>query len=436
MFIKKDLRKIPTILDEAVDCHVYDAANSSDDENDNTRGNNSHLQDNPKKKRTKREEPLKVLRLGRRKQEFERCVKVLCQPSYAPKLKYLEVLNLYECDIHDLAGFGTMFEAAAPNLETLNLGRNPLTNGIPDEFTKVRSLKHLWLDDCKLTGALPKALLHMPSLESLRLPNNQITHLPVGGIDTNLSSSKNSDGEEFEFDDNQEKSKVVPMLNLKILCLDRNKLGGSHQEKPETTTRNNTETEGGDATMNMDDDDLPSSPAIDADIADAADDEEESSSDNIRGPTFLPSNLAEWAPNLEECYLRHNDFSELGVRKWPSTLKILQVSSNKLTNLDELVGDGASQALTHLYANGNQLESLPEGIMTSHPHLERLVVSHNPPLTEMPQEVWQKLEDYKGDGGDDKRKACQILWQPNPNLKDPGAEECAPEVVDTKMRVC
>jgi Leucine-rich repeat (LRR) protein len=434
MFIKKDLRKIPTILDEAVDCHVYDAANS-DDENDKTRGNRH--QDDPKKKRTKREEPLKVLRLGRRKQEFEHCVKVLCQPSYVPKLKYLEVLNLYECDIHDLEGFGTMFEAAAPNLETLNLGRNPLTNGIPYEFTKVRSLKHLWLDDCKLTGALPKALLHMPNIESLRLPNNQITHLPVGGIDTNLT--KNSDGEEFEFDDNQEKSKVVPMLNLKILCLDRNKLGGSHKEKPEiTTNKTETETEG-DATMNMDEN-LPSSPAnprggaIDADIADAPDDEESSS--DARGPTFLPSNLAEWAPNLEECFLRHNGFFELGVRKWPSTLKILQVSSNKLTNLDELVGDGASQALTHLYANGNRLESLPEGILKTHPHLERLVVSHNPPLTEMPQEVWQRLKDDKGGDDDDKRKACQILWLPNPNLKDPGAEDCVPEVVDSKMRVC
>eukprot|EP00537_Pseudo-nitzschia_pungens_P001235 CAMPEP_0172371080 /NCGR_PEP_ID=MMETSP1060-20121228/40976_1 /TAXON_ID=37318 /ORGANISM="Pseudo-nitzschia pungens, Strain cf. cingulata" /LENGTH=36 /DNA_ID= /DNA_START= /DNA_END= /DNA_ORIENTATION= len=34
MFIKKDLRKIPTILDEAVDCNSYDDENDEDEDDD------------------------------------------------------------------------------------------------------------------------------------------------------------------------------------------------------------------------------------------------------------------------------------------------------------------------------------------------------------------------------------------------------------------
>ena len=143
--------------------------------------------------------------------------------------------------------------------------------------------------------------------------------------------------------------------------------------------------------------------------------------------------MAEWAPNLEECFLRHNKLTELRVTEWPKTLKILQVSSNKLKSLDELVpGMTEESSLTHLYANGNLLQSLPQGILTSHPKLERLVVSHNPPLTDMPQEVWDRVQEEQDD------KSIQILWQPNPNLKEPGTETSS-AFVDTKataMQVC
>jgi Leucine-rich repeat (LRR) protein len=411
MFIKKDLRKIPTILDEAVDCAVYAAA-VSDDENDFSGGNKR------KEKRTKREEPLKALRLGRRKQEFDRCVRVLCSPSYVPKLTQLEVLNLYDCDIHDLNGFGTMFESAAPNLETLNLGRNPLTEGIPDEFARVKSLKHLWLDDCRLKGVLPKALLHLPNLESLRLPNNTITSLEIGGVDANVA--KHRDGEEFEFDDGSSKNPaVIPLSNLKILCLDRNQLGGIQEEETLLAARPTitTDTNDGDSVVDMDED-PPTS--LDGNIGNTT--------------CLLPSNLAEWAPNLEECFLRHNGFAALGVRHWPKTLKILQVSSNRLKSLGELVGDGASPALTHLYANGNALEEVPEEILGCHPKLERLVISHNPPLADLPNEVWSKLKDDENGDGDD--RGAKILWQPNPNLRAPWAESSASATETTNKHVC
>ncbi len=425
MFIKKDLRKIPTILDEAVACEVYDAsiAGDNDDENDNSRGN---IQKDPKAKRTKREEPLRVLKLGRRKQEFEGSVRVLCQPSHAPKLKYLEVLNLYDCDIHDLEGFGSIFSKAAPNLETLNLGRNPLSKGIPDDFAKVKSLKHLWLDDCKLKGAFPKALLQLTNIESLRLPNNQITDLDIGGVDAN-AAKENSDGEEFEFeftgDNDKNTTKVIPLLNLKILCLDRNRLGGSHKGKEATTEKSSTESGEAKSARGMETD--PPTTLGDAPMGENSNDDS-----SVR---FLPSNFAEWAPNLEECFLRHNNLTELRVQNWPKSLKILQISSNQLKGLDDLVGDGRSLSLTHVYANGNHLESIPKNILSCHPTLERLVISHNPPLTHMPEEVWQRLQDTK-DSNDD--NTIEISWQPNPNLRAPGDNADTVENKATNMHVC
>lgn len=432
MFIKKDLRKIPTILDEAVDCDEYDTDTISDD------ANNDH-----KQKRTKREEPLKALRLGRRKQEFMGRVNVLCQPSHAPKLRHLEVLNMYECNIDNLDGFGAMFEMAAPNLHTLNLGRNPLNDGIPDEFSRVRSLKHVWLDDCGLKGALPRALLHLPNIESLRLPNNNITHLPIGGIDTNRNGTTGGDGEEFEFDfeSDAKLQKVIPLSKLKVLCLDRNQLGGGsgldEERKKQQSNNGTTATE------------TPKERSV----ANATNHEDRASAtsggrenkNKRNAATVMPSNLDEWAPNLEELFLRHNGFRKLGISKWPSTLKILHLSSNRLSNLDELMGShgtnlGSSQlpSLTHLYANGNQLERVPEGILTHHLHLKRFVVSHNPPLKELPNEIWSKLGLLPPATENSRRNdaSCKILWQPNRGLSAPTSSNKSEndENGDTRMQ--
>ena len=293
-----------------------------------------------------------------------------------------------------------MFEIASPNLETLNLGRNPLSDGIPAEMAKAQSLKHLWLDDCGLTGSLPRALLNLRNLVTLRVPNNNITDLPIGGINRNID----------EDDNDGTLNAVTPLKHLKILCLDRNRLGG-----------------GGDNGIDMEE-------KQGGGTSSASDSTMLSSSRK----TVLPSNLAEWVPNLEELLLRHNQLSKLGVTEWPSALRILHVSSNRLIDLNELVpavadADDTNEnspsslpsSLTHLYANGNRLERLPKGVLSNHPKLQRLVISHNPPLKELPDEMWKELglfsKDQEADtaNGATHSSSCEILWQPNSNLKPP-----------------
>ena len=461
MFIKKDLRKIATILDDAVDCNTYEKENNEDEnENDNDNTNNT----NNKIKRLKREEPLTVLRLGRRKQEFNGTVQVLCAPTHIPKLKFLHTINLYECNISNLHGFGPMFHVASPNLETINLGRNPIET-IPDDFAEVSpSLKHLWLDDCSLSGEFPRPLLLLKNLVTLRLPNNNITHLNIGGIDTNkTNNNKENDNDDDDDTDNNNKgggsSKVIPLENLKTLCLDRNKLGGGDTFKV-SDQRIGTGTEEKVIDVDIDVDSDNNDDDNDDDDGKKEKEKEEqqlelqqdSSSDSV-----LPSNLAEWLPNLEGLLLRHNQFTKLGVTIWPTTLQVLHISSNQLSNLNEIMGMGMgtmendndndtsmddddndnndTSALlqpsnfTHLYANGNQLQCIPNNILTKHPKLQRFVISHNPPLKELSNEIWNHI-DNNSDNGDENdttndtksSSSCKILWKPNPNLSPPGTK--------------
>jgi Leucine-rich repeat (LRR) protein len=368
MFIKKDLRKIPSILEHAVDCH-----NNNDDETMSTSANatNNDTSHHRDPKRTKVQEPLRELRLSRRSQEFQGTVQVLCQPQYAPKLTALKSLSLYDCQISHLQGLGGMFSASSPELETLNLGRNPISN-IPDDFAKMQSLKHVWMDDCRLEGALPKPLMELRNLESLRLPHNRITEVQL--LEKTLDA----------FD-----TEILPQERLKILCLDRNAL------------------------------------------------------------VELPEKMKEWVPHLEELMVRHNQLKELGSETLPPSLRILHVSSNQLTNLDALMKKGADGTttddaatletshcpnLTHLYANANKLISLPKGIVTAHVYWQRLVISHNDTLHELPEELWEKIDSMAGkDGSDDEDavpEGCAVLWQPNPNLKKPGSEENDGDVAD------
>ncbi|KAG7358546.1 phosphoprotein phosphatase [Nitzschia inconspicua] len=341
MFIKKDLRKIPKILEDAVDCRTNDGDDDADDimmANDENGANNKHNNSEaPDAKRTKVLEPLKELRLSRRFQEFQGTVQILCQPEFAPKLTQLKSLNLYDCQISNLEGLGDMFGTASPNLETLNLGRNPLST-IPDDFAKMKSLKNIWMDDCQLNGPLPKALMKLPQLESLRLPHNNITEIVLleDTVDT--------------FD-----SEVSSQPNLKLLCLDRNSI------------------------------------------------------------TDLPTKMKDWVPNLEELLVRHNRLERLGTNVLPSTLRILHISSNQLTSLDDILHWKHPESndaplshcprLTHIYANSNQLTHIPEGFVTCHSQLQRLVLSHNPPLRQLPQEIWDVLE--QNDEG--ASTACEIL---------------------------
>lgn len=142
MFIKKDLRKIPQIFAEA---------SKADDEE------------------------LTELRLSRRPAEFNGSISALIQPSYAPSLDKLTSLSLYECQISNLDGV-EFFAESCPNLEKMNLGRNPLSS-LPDNLGSIQSLTGIWLDDCEIEGQMPVCLSRLKNLELLRMSNNRITGL-------------------------------------------------------------------------------------------------------------------------------------------------------------------------------------------------------------------------------------------------------------------
>jgi Leucine-rich repeat (LRR) protein len=171
MFIKKDLRKIPVILEEAsaIDESPQDLNNASSEP--------------PASKRVK-QNVLTELNLSKRKAEFQGNVRILCQPSHAPSLRNLVSLSLYDCNISSLEGIGMLGlndegKLGCPNLSTLNLGRNPLKQ-LPDELGKLKySLKELWCDDCQVPGSLPTCILELSELETLYMANNQVTDLPT-----------------------------------------------------------------------------------------------------------------------------------------------------------------------------------------------------------------------------------------------------------------
>ena len=212
MFVKKDLRKIPVIMNDA----MKTMNNGTNVENDNDINNNNSNNNNGPS--------LTELRLARRPTEFKDGLKnVLCQPRYIPALSNLISLSLYDCSISNLDGIGffasspiTTYDEekmdidngsssnnvneetiVCPNLEELNLGRNPLKS-LPDELGSLStSLKSLWLDDCEIEGSLPDCLYQLDKLEMLRISNNRITELNDG---------------------------VGRWKHMKILCLDGNEI--------------------------------------------------------------------------------------------------------------------------------------------------------------------------------------------------------------------
>jgi Leucine-rich repeat (LRR) protein len=164
MFIKKDLRKIPEILEEAA--ARADGGAST---------------------------PLKSLHLAKRKDEFAQGrVKCLTEPSSEAGrgvLRRVEALSLYDCEVRDVAGLG----AALESLEDLNLGRNPLED-LPPDFGGLSNLRRLWLDDCRLSS-LPPCVLELSGLQELRLSHNRLESLP---------------------------SDLHRLLELTVLCVDNN----------------------------------------------------------------------------------------------------------------------------------------------------------------------------------------------------------------------
>ena len=84
------------------------------------------------------------LLLGRRAADFKGNLRRLCQPRFLPRLAGLHTLSLYESGIEDVSGIGVFGEL--PKLADLNLGRNKL-KALPEEFSRLRSLRALWLED-------------------------------------------------------------------------------------------------------------------------------------------------------------------------------------------------------------------------------------------------------------------------------------------------
>eukprot|EP00941_MAST-03F_sp_MAST-3F-sp1_P003817 g3817.t1 len=136
MFVKKDLRKVPEILQ---------------DDND------------------KREEML----LGRRGPEFNGNLNILCKPQNVPQLSNLNHLSLYGNELESVSGIGIL--CTVP-IARLNLGNNHLTE-IPAELGTLTTLKELLVDDNRLS-ALPPSLFELTKLEELRISGNCIKEIP------------------------------------------------------------------------------------------------------------------------------------------------------------------------------------------------------------------------------------------------------------------
>ena len=181
MFVKKDLRKIPRILSDALQSPPE----------------NSDLNEEAQKASI-----LTELRLSRRAAEFNGSISILCNPNYTSVLRNLVKLSLYDCQISSLDNIGFLAfrnadQKVCPSLQDLNIGRNPLKTLPEDLAFFEESLLNLWCDDCQLTGSIPNSVLRLNKLETLRMSNNQIDQIP---------------------------DQVDQLKNLKILCLDGNKI--------------------------------------------------------------------------------------------------------------------------------------------------------------------------------------------------------------------
>ncbi|KAF0690714.1 Aste57867_17909 [Aphanomyces stellatus] len=137
MFVVKDLRKIPEILQDPED---------------------------------EREQ----MRLGRRSAEFSGNLDVLCTPSNVTALTKLQKLSLYDNQLVSIERIGLLSKTP---LCILDLGQNQLER-LPDEIGSITTLKELWVSNNLLTE-IPEAVLRLPLLSIVHLSNNRITHVPA-----------------------------------------------------------------------------------------------------------------------------------------------------------------------------------------------------------------------------------------------------------------
>ncbi|CAI9162921.1 unnamed protein product [Rangifer tarandus platyrhynchus] len=97
-------------------------------------------------------------------------------------------------------------------------------------------------------------------------------------------------------------------------------------------------------------------------------------------------------PRLEVLNLAHNELRSLPKLGWAlPALSILDVSFNKLTSLSSDALHGLSH-LHELYLRGNQLRTLPPGLLVPTPRLKKLNLAEND-LQELPPELLKGLEE-------------------------------------------
>jgi len=88
-------------------------------------------------------------------------------------LSNLRVLNLYDNALTNLNGIGVL--ANSP-IEEINLGNN-LLSILPLEFSGLRSLRRLWLEDNEFE-TFPVGVCTLHELTSLRLSGNKLASVP------------------------------------------------------------------------------------------------------------------------------------------------------------------------------------------------------------------------------------------------------------------
>jgi hypothetical protein len=104
-------------------------------------------------------------------------------PTLIGKMLPLESLLLYQLSLE-----GTIpSQIGLPNLNSLNLGGNSFTGGIPTEISKAGKLTQLYLNDNRLSGPLHESLGQLGELKELVLHNNSMTSTIPGSLG-NLSS--------------------------------------------------------------------------------------------------------------------------------------------------------------------------------------------------------------------------------------------------------
>ncbi|KAL7466885.1 hypothetical protein ACHAXS_007160 [Conticribra weissflogii] len=241
MFVKKDLRKIPEILADATAraSRVPLVPPSNDCDQDAAKSKTSASNDESNAVMTE-------ISFARRAPEFlpSKTVSLLLQPQFLPALQNLICLSLYDCGLVTLAGieFGGQQhdkrgaeseidssiknEPIFPNLQQLDIGRNPLitNSSLPATFSsQLPSLLELWCDDCSFGPQIPQELLNLHKLRVVRMTKNKLQN----SLNTDIGIKYWPDLRTLALDGNQltEIGEGIGLLeHLEVLLLRQNEL--------------------------------------------------------------------------------------------------------------------------------------------------------------------------------------------------------------------